>query len=125
MKTLTLTTILLCILAQTVSSHVTSDASLAPGNVQPVGSCARPEYEMFSPLVGQWMVRWKDRIAPGEYAETEATSQIAEDPAECILVEHFNGTRQGRGYTAISLTSFASKEHLQQVWEDSAHGEFL
>src|SRR5689334_17427730 len=123
MKALILMFILIaCVLRNAASPHVPPSARPIPGNAQPAIPCARPEYEMFSILVGQWKVRWKDRVAPGAYAETEAIAQIEEDPAGCVLVEHFNGTRQQQRYSAISLISFASKEHLQQVWEDSAHG---
>lgn len=88
-------------------------------------SCVRPEYEIFLRVVGRWKVQWRDRVAPGKYADTEATSQIESDPIGCLLVEHFSGTRDGQVYQFVSLVSFGNKDRLQQLWMDSAHREFL
>jgi hypothetical protein len=87
--------------------------------------CPRPEYELFARIVGRWNVHWRDRIAPGKYAETDATSEVTRDPIGCVIAERFSGTRGGRPYRFLAFISFANDKRLQQLWLDSAHGEFL
>ncbi|MCK9410480.1 MAG: hypothetical protein M0R68_15235 [Bacteroidetes bacterium] len=76
-------------------------------------------------LVGNWTVRWKDRIAPGQYVETLATARIENDSLAAILVEHFHGKRIDRDLTAVSFINLAHPNILQRVFKDSDHGEFL
>lgn len=88
-------------------------------------TCARPEFQLFLPLVGHWKVKWKNRIAPGKYEDTTGTARLDRDPIGCLLVEHFFGTVNGRQFTALIMLNFGNSEGLQRISLDSEHGQFL
>lgn len=73
-------------------------------------TCARPEFQLFLPLVGHWKVKWKNRIAPGKYEDTTGTARLDRDPIGCLLVEHFFGTVNGRQFTALIMLNFGNSE---------------
>jgi Protein of unknown function (DUF1579) len=88
-------------------------------------ACARAEFQLFLPLVGNWKAKWRNRIAPGKYEETTATARFARDAIGCLLVEHFFGTVKGHQFTAVIMLNFGNSEELQRIWLDSEHGQFL
>lgn len=92
---------------------------------QTASSCARSEFRLFAPLVGKWDVQWTNRVAPGKYAETKATSHIEPDPIGCMLTEHFFGEVNGRPFTTVVLLNFGNAEKLERILIDSGHGQFL
>ena len=92
---------------------------------QTASQCARSEFRLFAPLVGKWDVEWTNRVAPGKYAKTKATSNIERDPIGCMLTEHFFGEVNGQPFTTVVLLNFGNAEKLERILIDSGHGQFL
>ena len=74
---------------------------------------------------GEWQVTWRDRLAPDRYVTSRARSVITPVVRGCGLLERFEGTREGRAFTALALVAPAGDDSLDRVWQDSEHGQVL
>lgn len=74
---------------------------------------------------GTWWVSWLDRSSPGRYVTSQAEAVIEPSAGGCGLLERFEGTRDGRPFSAVTLLAPAGHDSLQRIWQDSEHGELL
>ena len=74
---------------------------------------------------GTWTVQWLHRVAPEQYATSEARSSIEATSQGCGLLERFAGVRAGRAFEALTLIAPAGGDSLHRVWQDSEHGGLL
>lgn len=74
---------------------------------------------------GDWVVTWLDRVAPGRYVTSRGRATIQPTAGGCGGLEHFEGSRAGRRFSALSLIAAARTDSLQRVWQDSEHGALL
>lgn len=104
-------------------------AALLPGRAAsqapPDAACPSPALTRLVVTRGSWVVQWVDRVAPGQYATSEARSTIETTAGGCGLLERFEGTRSGGRFEALTLIGAAGADSLQRVWQDSAHGALL
>lgn len=82
--------------------------------------------------LGKWQVEWTYRTAPGEYANSAATSRITGAPGVCGIREFFEGIKKDTDedirdvpYFYEWTTSSLQTANREAVWLDSAHGGFL
>jgi hypothetical protein len=80
---------------------------------------------LLSSTRGSWEVTWRDRLAPGRYDMTLARAMIESTAGDCGLLERFEGTREGRPFSALALIGPSAGDSLQRIWQDSAHGTLL
>ena len=85
----------------------------------------RPALALLAITRGTWVVRWLDRVAPERYATSEARATVETTTGGCGLLEHFNGTRAGRRFEALTLIAPAGGDSLHRVWQVSEHGAVL
>ncbi len=89
------------------------------------GGCASVEGQKLKFLLGEWKVTSKFRLSkqPEQWEETQARSKITSRFEDCLLVEHFEGKRQGHSFTATGLYAYdRNAKNYQWVGFDSEHG---
>jgi hypothetical protein len=96
---------------------------LVAGQAHP--ACPSPALAHLAVTRGAWVVRWLDRVAPEQYATSEARATIEATAGGCGLLEHFHGMRAGRRFEALTLIASAGGDSLHRVWQDSEHGALL
>ena len=92
---------------------------------QGAGGCASVEAQRLSFLTGEWKVTSRFRLSrePEKWEETQVRSTIRYLFENCLLVEQFEGTRQGHPFrvTAMYAHNRTSKKY-EWVGADSEHG---
>lgn len=92
---------------------------------QGAGGCASAEAQKLSFLVGEWKVKSRFRLSrePERWEETQVRSKIAYLFADCLLVEQFEGTRQGHPFKATAMYAHdRNSKKYEWVGADSEHG---
>jgi hypothetical protein len=86
--------------------------------------CMHPLLEAFQFMRGEWTVEAETRLGNGVWERSEARSVIRPlFDGDCVLVEHYTGTRDGRPFTARASIGFNNVNNvLQFEWIDSEHG---
>jgi hypothetical protein len=89
------------------------------------GGCASVEGQKLNFLLGEWKVTSRFRLSkePEHWEETQARSKITSLFDNCLLVEQFEGKRQGHPFKATGMYAYDrnSKTH-QWMGVDSEHG---
>jgi hypothetical protein len=104
---------------------VTTGVTTLVGRTPRQPTCPTPALVPLFSTRGDWVVTWRDRLAPDHYVTTQARSTIELSAGGCGLLEHFEGGRHGHPFTAVSLIGPASPDSLQRIWQDSEHGTLL
>ena len=99
--------------------------SLTAGQAHPGPPCPPPALAQLAFTRGTWVVRWLDRVAPEQYATSEARATVESASGGCGLLEHFDGVRAGRRFESLTLIAPAGGDSLHRVWQDSEHGAVL
>jgi hypothetical protein len=105
----------------TVSALLRQPAASA----QALPECPTPAVRLLSTTLGRWEVTWRDRITPDRYDTTQARATIEPTARGCGLLERFEGTRDGRPFSALTLIGPVGGDSLQRIWQDSGHGMLL
>lgn len=99
---------------------------------QPVTAVAQAQAECPTPLPpdlsstrGTWEVTWRDRVTPDRYDTTLARATIEPTAGGCGQLERFEGTRDGRAFSALTLIGPSPGDSLRRIWQDSGHGVLL
>ncbi len=113
--------ILLIVWLMTLGPPVEQQANVQQG----AGECASVEAQRLSFLTGEWEVRSKFRLSrePEKWEETQARSKIDYLFENCLLLEQFEGTRQGRALRATAMYAYnRTSKKYEWVGADSEHG---
>lgn len=89
------------------------------------GGCASLEGQKLRFLLGEWKVTSRFRLSkePEQWEETQARSKITSLFAECLMVEQFEGKRQGHPFKATGMYAYdRNLQNYQWVGGDSEHG---
>ena len=97
--------------------------SLTTGQAHP--ACPPPGLAQLAVTRGTWVVRWLRPHRPRAVRDVGSSSYRRDDRWRCGLLEHFDGTRAGRRFEALTLIAPAGGDSLHRVWQDSEHGTVL
>lgn len=85
--------------------------------------CWHAEFDAFSFLPGEWLVRAEHRRGDGTWETTDARCWISREMKGCVLTERYVGTHAGERAEARGMYGFDSVTgKLQHLWVDDAHG---
>jgi hypothetical protein len=101
-------------------------AAAQQANVQRnAGGCASVEAQRLSFLLGSWKVKSRFRLSqePEQWEDTQVRSGISYLFKNCLLVERFEGTRQGHPFKATAMYAYdRTSKKYEWVGADSEHG---
>jgi hypothetical protein len=72
-------------------------------SAQALPECPTPAVRLLATTLGTWVVTWRDRVTPDRYDTTQARATIEPTARGCGLLERFEGTRDGRPFSALTL----------------------